>query len=396
MSSKTTTKILYLSYDGLTDPLGQSQILPYMLGLSARDFDITIISFEKPSAFKRERNSIDAAINGQLCWIPLVYHKSPPVISTLWDIWTLWNVVKRQNKEKRFTIIHCRSYITSLIGLQAKRKWGTKFIFDMRGFWADERVEGRLWNLKNPVFKSVYLFFKRKEKQFLQEADHIVSLTFNAKAEIESWDLGGGPISVIPTCVDIDLFDPSKIELVDQRRLRTKLNISETDFVLLYLGSWGTWYLTDEMLSFFARLKSTRANTKFLIVSGDQIDLKNYHLKNDVIITTASREIVPLLISLAHMSVALIKPSFSKKASSATKLGELMAMNIPVITNTGWGDIELILAASRAFDYSLSTNLETFLGKLARTNQGREYCANNLSLQTGVDAYLAIYSNVSA
>ena len=40
--------VVYLSYDGLSDPLGQSQIIPYVLGLSKKHhFNFTIFSFEK-------------------------------------------------------------------------------------------------------------------------------------------------------------------------------------------------------------------------------------------------------------------------------------------------------------------------------------------------------------
>ena len=39
-------KILYLTYDGLTDPLGQSQVLPYLIELSKNN-EIHIISCEK-------------------------------------------------------------------------------------------------------------------------------------------------------------------------------------------------------------------------------------------------------------------------------------------------------------------------------------------------------------
>ena len=59
----------------------------------------------------------------------------------------------------------------------------------MRGFWADERVDGKIWDLKNPVFKSIYNFFKKKEKQYFSQSDAIVSLTENGKQEILSWDL---------------------------------------------------------------------------------------------------------------------------------------------------------------------------------------------------------------
>ena len=40
-------KSLFISYDGLSDPLGQSQIIPYVLHLSKYSKEIHIISFEK-------------------------------------------------------------------------------------------------------------------------------------------------------------------------------------------------------------------------------------------------------------------------------------------------------------------------------------------------------------
>ena len=30
-------KVVFLSYDGITDPLGQSQILPYLFGISSKE-----------------------------------------------------------------------------------------------------------------------------------------------------------------------------------------------------------------------------------------------------------------------------------------------------------------------------------------------------------------------
>ena len=32
-------KVLYITYDGLTDALGQSQVLPYLVGLAEQQFD---------------------------------------------------------------------------------------------------------------------------------------------------------------------------------------------------------------------------------------------------------------------------------------------------------------------------------------------------------------------
>ena len=154
---------LYLTYDGLTDPLGQSQILPYLLGLEGKGIAFHIISFEKKDKFQQHEESIRELIGGKnIHWLPFVYHKSPPVFSTLIDLRILLDASKAVVKRENIQIVHCRSYITALIGLWLKRKYGIKFIFDMRGFWADERVEGNIWNLKNPAYKIIYHFFKIK------------------------------------------------------------------------------------------------------------------------------------------------------------------------------------------------------------------------------------------
>ena len=180
--------ILYLSYDGMTDPLGQSQVLPYLVGLTSKGFRFHIISFEKEDRFSKYREEIQAICdqNG-IIWHPISYTKKPPLLSTLWDVSRMRNKAFELHRVFNFSLIHCRSYLSALVGQKMQRKWGTKFLFDMRGFWADERIDGNIWSLNNPVFKLVYNFFKRKEKEFFLESDYVVSLTYNGKNEIISW-----------------------------------------------------------------------------------------------------------------------------------------------------------------------------------------------------------------
>ena len=42
-------------------------------------------------------------------------------------------------------IVHARGYVPALIALALRATRGTRLLFDMRGFWADERVDGALW-----------------------------------------------------------------------------------------------------------------------------------------------------------------------------------------------------------------------------------------------------------
>ena len=140
--------VLYLSYDGMTDPLGQSQVIPYLAGLTKHGYKFTIISFEKFDNYQKRYASIASILKQtSINWAPLTYHKSPPVISTLYDLLMLRNKAIALHKKEKFQLVHCRSYVTSIIGLHLKKTFGIKFIFDMRGYWADERVDGKIWNV---------------------------------------------------------------------------------------------------------------------------------------------------------------------------------------------------------------------------------------------------------
>ena len=340
--------VLYISYDGMTDPLGQAQVLPYLIGLKKYKHNIFLLSAEK-----HENYSVHAAKIQQICkenqihWHPIFYRKKPPVLSTVLDINTLWKNAKPIITQNNVQIVHCRSYISALIGLKAQKKLNCKFIFDMRGFWADERVDGKIWNINKFPFNIIYQYFKQKEKEFLLNADAIVSLTYHAKNEINSWKIPlKSEINVIPCCADLDHFDYQKN--ATDNNLKQELGIQNNEFVLGYLGSLGTWYLLDEMLDFFKVLLQNK-EAKFLFITKDNpIDIlqaasKKNIPENKIIIRPSERENLPKMLSILDASIFFIIPSYSKKASSPTKQAELLGMGIPLICNANVGDTNEIL-----------------------------------------------------
>lgn len=408
------TEVLYLSYDGMTDPLGQSQVLPYLEGLTKAGYSITLVSFEKKEKFEASGKQIGEQIKSiGIDWEPLSYTPKPPVLSTLWDVYILRKKAEKLHKQKNFKIVHCRSYITSLAGEFLKKKYGIKFIFDMRAFFADERVDGGLWNRSNPIFNRVYLYFKKKEMDFLENADHTISLTEAGKEIIHSWKhLKKQPVQVevIPCCADLEHFSRANINQNELLKYRTELGISENNFVISYLGSVGTWYLPDEMLGFFKRLLVKKPEAKFLFITGDnpseildQAEKLNIP-KDKFIIRKASRKEVPYYILLSKFSLFFIQPLFSKKGSSPTKHGEILGMGIPVVCNSGVGDVERIVRDTQSgllvdkfedaeYDKVISqvdSLLQTTPEKL-RTAAEKYY-----SLEEGVKKYLAVYNRLSS
>ncbi len=402
----TKMKALYLTYDGLTDPLGQSQVLPYIQGLKQKGFDFTIISFEKAQNYKKERAVISGIVDRSgIGWVPLSYTKNPPVLSTIYDINKFKKAVAQAIKKDEVTLIHCRSYISALVGLWAKKKYGIPFVFDMRGFWADERVDGKIWSLNNVVHNRVYKYFKKKEKEFLTEAAYTISLTYAGKEEIESWNLKGqSPIQVIPCCTDENHFNISKKE-----NKRKELGLLDDDFIISYLGSIGTWYMLDEMLDFFKELKKLKNQSKFMFITKDDPNViltkceeKGLNL-NDIIIKPSSRNDVPAYINTSDVSIFFIKPVYSKKASSPTKMGEIMNMGIPVVCNSGVGDVDVVMnkvlpeflvhsfhsKSYQSVAAELIKNQSNFkIEKIVSTS------TNYFSLSNGIENYYNVYQSI--
>ena len=397
----------------MTDPLGQSQVLPYLLGLSSKhQIEIHLISFEKPEKFKVKQNDIRNLIKGaSIIWYPLTYHQRPPIISTLFDIWQLHKKAEEIIASNNITLVHCRSYISALKGLAIKKKTGIPFIFDMRGFWADERIDGKIWNLKNPIFKIIYRFFKKKEKQFIKESARIISLTENAKNEILNWQIelvDHHKIEVIPCCADLDHFSINTINAEKLNQWKAKLGIENKDYIISYVGSLGTWYMIDEMMDFFKVAQNKIPNSKFLLITADNPLIvlnaaKRLNIsENSIIVKKADRKEVPYLIALSKFSMFFIKPAYSKKASSPTKLAEILGMGIPVICNANVGDVEnIVLSGNVGFVVKEFTKIayENAINQMidflpADQDRISKFANKYASLEDGITKYIRVYNEI--
>ena len=347
--------VLYITYDGLTDPLGRSQVLPYLTGLAARGWKITILSCEKPARLEKDGAAVQLlCARAGLDWQPLTYHKWPPVLSSAYDGERLKRSAMRLHRQRNFALVHCRSYIPAAAGLALKQRRGVPLLFDMRGFWPDEKVEGNSWNLDKSLFRMVYRHFKTLEARLLTEADHIISLTHEGKSQLLTRpQLAGADdrITVIPCCVDFDHFP--MIDQATRKSARSTLSISAEARVLAYLGSIGAWYLLDEMLDFFRVYAGRHPRARFLFVTHDDPALIRAAASRRgvdpgmLVIVPGSREQVPRLMAAADLGIFFIAPVFSKTASSPTKMGEMLALGLPLVANAGVGDVARIIAETR-------------------------------------------------
>lgn len=396
--------VLYLSYDGILEPLGQAQVLRYLERLAA-DRRMVLMSFEKPDDWmeREQREAMRRHMQATgIDWIPLRYHKRPRSLATAYDIafGTLvgaWAVLRHS-----VGIVHARSYVASVIALALKQLFGVKYVFDMRGFWAEERVDGGLWPPEGRLYRAAKWF----EQRFLLNADCVVSLTRAAVEEVRTFPYLQGRMprfEVITTCADLDLFRPA-----DPVSLSADTG---SPFTLGYVGSVGVWYLFDDVLRCFQllRLRVPGARLHILNRGGHAhirerlavfgIDEGSVHLE------TADHAGVARAMQRMDAGAFFIKPVYSKIASAPTRLGEFLGSGIPCLSNAGVGDMAEILegedvgVAVRGFDDAELREAVERLLELTRNLGIRDRCrraaVRHFSLEQGVAEYARIYRELT-
>ncbi len=402
--------ILYISYTGLTEPLGQSQILQYLIHL-ASDRQFTLLSFEKRSNWadvNLRQRLIEVTKSAGVKWIPLRYHKRLPALATAFDLLQGLLICLYIVPSRKIDIIHARGYVSSVLALASKKLFRVNYIFDMRGFWADEKIDGGLWAKDSALYRITKWF----ERKFLTNADVIVSLTHAGVAEMRSYEYLQGRarnFQVIPTCTNLQIFRNENNE-----RSADGSSAPDDEFLLGYVGTATLWYLFEPVLDVFAILMKLRPRARLLILNRD-LGEHEYILssleahsipRQRLELKAVAHHEVAMEMQKMHASAFFIKPTFSKKASAPTKLGELLACGIPCLTNAGVGDVDMILEGEGVgvvvrdlSAQSLQDGVEQLLG-LVREPKIMQRCRvtaeKHFSLEQGVRAYSRIYESLMA
>ncbi|HEV8591884.1 MAG TPA: glycosyltransferase, partial [Pyrinomonadaceae bacterium] len=158
------------------------------------------------------------------------------------------------------------------------------------------------------------------------------------------------PVQVIPCCVDMNRFQSATPEA--RTEIRDRLGIGSRR-VIVYIGAFGGWYMTQETADLFAAARDADPNVFAMILTQsprEMIETKleaHRYSKNDFYISKVPSAEIPLYLSAADIAVSFIKPCYSKQASSPTKNAEYLACGLPIIANSGVGDVEELITKNR-------------------------------------------------
>ena len=402
-------RILYISYDGLLDPLGASQILPYVLNIASSSQYFHIVSFEKNDTLHEGGDELRAMlISKGIRWTPLLFSLKLKPISKIYDLIKMHLCCLIICITRSIAIVHARSHLSAQVGLFLKAFCSLKLIFDFRGLWVDERVDKGGWDLSSSFHRFQFNLFKRIEKKLLQKSDQIIVLTNAVVSEVcKIANISALKITVIPCCADYDHFKPMDEEGV--RKARIKLNIPEESLVLGYLGSLGKIYLIDRLFRLLEIALHRNQEIHILIITKDLYELEKIiqatipaSLLPFIHMASASRAEVPEKINLMNVMVSFTQPSYARISMSPTKIAECFAIGVPVVVNQGVGDVASDikkvnggLALSDASDKSLEYILD-HLGEIVamQGNALRQSSHPFFSLEEAHRLYQSVYSKI--
>src|SRR5438876_3171815 len=203
-------RVLYVSYNGMLDPLGQSQVIPYLRELSGRGVRFTLLSYERQAGFTEEGTKRCQELKKTLAshgieWHYLRYHKWPSLPATIYDMAAGVRLGASFVKRQGIEMIHARGYIPAAIALALKKRFGLKMIFDIRGLMGEEYVDAAHWSSGSLRYRLTKLM----ERRALATTDGVVTLTKKLWPVITEWDgLRGRQVhhQVIPCCTDLQRF----------------------------------------------------------------------------------------------------------------------------------------------------------------------------------------------
>ncbi|MEP6705361.1 MAG: glycosyltransferase, partial [Acidobacteriota bacterium] len=326
-----------------------TQVLPYLREIGRGETRLSLLTFE-PNPSTDENGIRRQMAEKGIEWHSLPYHKRFSVIATAWDILRGTMFVRRFITKEKPDVLHGRVHVATLMGALARKlsRHKPKLVFDIRGFFPEEYTDAGVWPEGGWLYRSA----KRVERWLLKESDGFVVLTEKARAilfpgsEETGCDSHGRPVEIIPCCVDLKRFGEANDET--RTRMRATLGVDGRR-VIAYVGSFGGWYMTDEMLDFFESARELDENSFAMILTQrDQdkiaanLEARGFTQKDFYLGSTTPSEL-PQFLSAADVALSFIKACYSKQSSSPTKIAEYLACGLPIVTNRGVGDVDTVI-----------------------------------------------------
>lgn len=407
-STGSSLKSLYLCYFPLTEPLVQTQVLPYLRGLAAAGHDIHLLTYEVRKHRRDERLRIrERLAETGITWHSLRYHKRPSLPATAFDVASGVIVGTYLTRRHHIDLLHARTHVPATMAICIRRLARAGLLFDVRGLMAEEYVDAGTWVEGNLAYRLI----KNIERRCLHEADGVVVLTDRARRHLfgDRWTTdSGAPIAVIPSTVDLRAVRSHRDRRDD---VRARLGVQGCK-VMIYVGKFSTWYMAREMAKYFKHELNRDDRSRFLVLTQSEPALITADLtavgvpEATYVVTFVPPEEVGGYLAAADYGISFIKAAPSKIASSPTKVAEYLAAGLPVVVSGGVGDTDQLIRDeevgvvleehTEAAYETAGREIDRLLADPETPGRCIESAAKSLSLENvGIPRYRNLYQQIS-
>lgn len=309
--------LTYLTTDSLSEGVGSSQVMPYVVRLAQRGVDVTLHSFEK--------GDVDRAIRRRLAsagvrWRPHRFRVGGAGGGLL-------RVAQCAVAAGGGGLVHARSDLPAAACLLTRRP---AWVWDVRGFWREDRLALGMLRAGSPterVLRGLESAAARSSGSIVilsQTAADILARRFGDDIAKKTW--------VITTCVDLERFPLTP--LPDGTSLR-----------LLLAGSLSGLYDIPAMLRLVERLRRRRT-TDLTVLTPTATRWDDLFRSHGATLGHAAPAEMPERVGehQVGLSVRRLDVGVAGYSATPTKVGEFLACGRPVVVNTGLGDLDTLLS----------------------------------------------------
>ena len=384
---------LYITYDGLLDPLGQAQILPYIESLNKKGYKFIILSYEKVKNKNKILGLKKNLKEKNILWKTITFRKSK--INFLYRIFVGALFINYIKLKSKIDLVHLRGGYSSLIYLFSFSK--INYIYDLRAFWGQWAEGGR--TLKNSL---TYKILLKLEKTMIDNAEAIVVLDKSGKNFINKNFFFNKTLEVISTSTNVEKY-----------KIKTKAeNFSCIKFVYLGGVSYPPYRIKDALI-FLNFLNKLGFECEI-----DFINKSEHKIIADCLEKEKTNNIKINIISLNHDEIFEILPNYHigflflqkgewLKMSCPTKIGEYLAAGLGIIGNKGIAVLDRLSKESNCVETidiekgKLCADNEKIMRLLTKINsisfkkECQKLAKKHFSLKKANDKYLSIYGKIT-
>jgi hypothetical protein len=341
-------ELLYVTPNGILEPLGYSQVARVLFGLARRGFRYHLLSLERAKdvddLVKMAEVSAQLATHG-ISWTWRRYDARSTATSVTNNLAWLMRMATELRYRKKIRLLHARGYHAGLIGLTLRRATRLPYLFDARGRWVDERIAAGRWFAK----QGTQLVARGLERSLYRNASALVTLTRLHAQDIEAGVFGGHrgqEVSVIPTCADYDDFNLER-RAAPAAELPNALRALGSRPILALVGSKNPSYRYDASLELARRVMGRRPDVHLLVLTAQQDVIRKDVVSSGIelsrtTILTAAHADMPRFLARIDWAIQLLSEDVAKRGSMPTKLAEFFAAGVRPIHYgcngevTGW------------------------------------------------------------